>query len=58
MKEMEDAAARLVSWFLSPFPSAHVTAAVTVTVGGKRVLYDFDKATITEADGSNESTQP
>ena len=31
---------------------------VTVTVGGKRVLYDFDKATITEADGSNESTQP
>lgn len=31
---------------------------VTVTVGGKRVLYDFDKGTITDADGSKESIQP
>jgi HEAT repeat protein len=31
---------------------------VTVTVGGKRVIYDFDKATITETGSSKESTQP
>ena len=31
---------------------------VTVTVGGKRVLYDFDKAAITEANSPKRSTEP
>lgn len=31
---------------------------VTVTVGGKRLLYDFDQATITETDSPRESIKP
>ena len=31
---------------------------VTVTVGRKRVLYDFDKATITESNNPKGSTKP
>jgi hypothetical protein len=31
---------------------------VTVTVGGKRVLYDFDKAIITESHNPKRTTKP
>ncbi len=27
-------------------------------LGGKRVIYDFEKATITETDGTNDTIQP